>query len=178
VATETRDAQAERARTLSAEGMTALQAALKAAGLTDDMIRTTGYSLVPEMDWKSGRGVVRGYVVRNQVEVRIDDLARLSAVIDAATTSRATSLSITGPRFALKDEESVEAEALRLAVGAALTRARAMAMGAGRTLGNIVRIEEHAMGGGMPPPQPMMMRSTAAAVTYEVYQKASRHGEG
>lgn len=161
VASESRDARADRARTLSAEGMTALQAALKSAGLTEDAIRTTGYSLVPEMDWKSGRGVVRGYVVRNQIEVRIDDLDRLSAVIDAATTSRGTSLSITGPRFSLKDEASAQAEALREAVTSAMARARAMAMGAGRTLGAITRIEDHKVS-GMPPPQPMMRMAAAA----------------
>jgi uncharacterized protein YggE len=161
LATETRDPRAERARALSAEGMTALQADLKVAGLTDDAIRTTGYSLVPEMDWKNGRGVVRGYVVRNQIEVRIDDLDRLSGVLDAATTSRSTSLSITGPRFSLKDEASALAEALRTAVGSGMERARAMAAGAGRTLGSIIRIEEHNLGGGQPPPQPMMMRMAA-----------------
>jgi len=160
VATETRDAQAERARALSAEGMTALQGALKKVGLADDAIRTTGYSLVPEMDWKGGRGVVRGYVVRNQVEVRIDDLDRLSAVIDAATTSRATTLSITGPRFSLKDEASAQSEALRMAVGSAMARARAIAQGAGRTLGSITRIEDQNLGGSQP--QPVMMRMAAA----------------
>jgi uncharacterized protein YggE len=161
VASETRDARAERARSLSAEGMTALQAALKATGLGDDAIRTTGYSLTPEMDWKSGRGVVRGYVVRNQIEVRIDDLDRLSAVIDAATTSRGATLSITGPRFSLKDEASAQAEALRNAVTSAMARARAMAMGAGRTLGAITRIEDHNLGGAAPP-EPRMMRMAAA----------------
>src|SRR5690606_20278413 len=152
VATETRDAQAERARTLSADAMTALQEALGKAGLAEDAIRTTGYSLVPEMDWKSGRGVVRGYVVRNQIEVRIDDLELLPAVIDAATTARATTLSITGPRFALKDESGAQAEALRTAVGAAMNRARAIAYGAGRTLGDILRVEDQ-FTGTMPPPQ-------------------------
>jgi uncharacterized protein YggE len=161
VASETRDARADRARSLSAEGMTALQAALKAAGLADDAIRTTGYSLTPEMDWKSGRGVVRGYVVRNQIEVRVDDLDRLSAVIDAATTSRGSSLSMTGPRFSLKDEASAQAEALRNAVTSAMARARAMAMGAGRTLGAITRIEDHNLGGAAPP-EPRMMRMAAA----------------
>jgi uncharacterized protein YggE len=161
VASETRDARAERARSLSAEGMTALQAALKAAGLADDAIRTTGYSLTPEMDWKSGRGVVRGYVVRNQIEVRVDDLDRLSAVIDAATTSRGASLSMIGPRFSLKDEASAQAEALRNAVTSAMARARAMAMGAGRTLGAITRIEDHNLGGAAPP-EPRMMRMAAA----------------
>jgi uncharacterized protein YggE len=162
IASETRDVRADRARSLSAEGMTALQAALKSAGLTEDAMRTTGYSLVPEMDWKGGRGVVRGYVVRNQIEVRIDDLDRLSSVIDAATTSRGTSLSISGPRFTLKDEASAQAEALRAAVGSAVARARAMAIGAGRSIGAIVRIEEHNLG-GMAPPEPRMMRMAASA---------------
>jgi uncharacterized protein YggE len=161
VATETRDARAEAARALSAEGMTSLQAAFKAAGLPDDAVRTTGYSLVPEMDWKNGRGVVRGYVVRSQIEVRVDDLDRLSAIIDAATTSKSTSLSITGPRFSLKDEASAQAEALRTAVASAMARARAMAMGAGRTLGSITRIEEHNIG-SIVSPQPQMMRMAAA----------------
>jgi uncharacterized protein YggE len=94
--------------------------------------------------------------------VRIDDLDRLPAVVDAATTSRGTSLSITGPRFSLKDEASAQSEALREAVTAAMARARAMAMGAGRTLGAITRIEDHHVSGGMPPPQPMMRMAAAA----------------
>lgn len=163
VATETRDARAAEARRLSAESMTALQNTLKGLGLNPDAIRTTGYSLVPDMEWKGGRSIVRGYLVRNQIEVRIDDLDRLSDVIDAANTSRGTSLSIIGPRFGLKDEASVQAEALRIAVTAAMTRARAMALGAGRTLGAITRIEEHNLGGMPLPPQPMVMRMAAEA---------------
>lgn len=164
VATETRDPRAAEARRLSAEGMTAVQAALKKIGLPDDAVRTTGYSLVPDMEWKNGRGVVRGYVVRNQVEVRVDDLDKMSDVIDAVNTSRGTSVSIDGPRFALKDVSSVQAEALRMAVSSALERARAMASGAGRTLGAIVRIEEHNLGGGAPP-QPVMRMMAAEAVS-------------
>src|SRR5690606_34641498 len=93
----------------------------------------------------------------------VDDLDRLSAVIDAATTSRGTSLSITGPRFSLKDEASVQAEALSNAVTAAMTRARAMATGAGRTLGAITRIEDHNVGGGAPEPRMMRMAAADAA---------------
>ena len=165
VATETRDARADRARELGAEGMTALQAAIAGAGLAEDAIRTTGYSLVPEMDWKSGKGVVRGYVVRNQIEVRVDDLDRLSGVIDAVTTSRATSVSVTGPRFALKDEASAQAEALPQAVTSALGRARAIAAGAGRTLGEVTRIEDHNLGGVQFSAPQAVMRMAAADAT-------------
>lgn len=161
IATETRDSNAAAARRLSAESMTSLQASLRGVGLATDAIRTTGYSLAPDMEWKNGRGIVRGYIVRNQIEVRIDDLDRLSEVIDTANTARGTTLSIVGPRFGLKDEAAVQAEALRTAVASAMSRAQAMAAGAGRSLGAITRIEEHNLGSPAPP-QPMMMRMAAA----------------
>lgn len=164
IATETRDPQAPEARRLSAEGMTALQAAVKGVGLTDDAIRTTGYSLVPDMEWKNGRGIIRGYLVRNQIEVRIDDLDKVSAVIDAVNASKSTTVSVTGPRFGLKDAASLQAEALRMAVASAVDRARAMASGAGRAIGPIVRIEESNLAQPMPP-QPVMMRMAAESAT-------------
>ena len=83
---------------------------------------------------------MRGYIVRNQIEVRVDDLDKLGAVIDAAGASGATS--IAGLRFDLKDRAVVERDALRLAVEDAMARARAIAAGAKATLGPILRIEE------------------------------------
>ena len=161
VATETRDVRAEEARRKSAEATTAVQAALKGTGLAPDAIRTTGYSLSPEMERNNGRGTVKGYVVRNQVEVRVDDLNKLGDVIDAANATKSTALTISGPRFALKDQQAAETDALRLAVQAAMTRAQAMATGAKRTLGNIVRIEDQ----GAPrlmQPQPMFRMAAGA----------------
>lgn len=161
VATETRDVKAEDARRKSAEGMTAVQAALRRAGVPADAIRTTSYYLTPEMDWNNGRGTVKGYLVRNQIDVRVDNLDRLGDVIDAANATKTTTLTISGPRFALKDQQAAETEALRLAVEAAMTRAQAMASGAKRSLGEIVRIEEP--GASRPPsPQPLMRMAAAA----------------
>lgn len=142
VATETRDGKADNARRISAESMTAVQAALRATGLSADAIQTTGYSLSLDMEWKNGRSTVKGYIVRNQIEVRVDNLDQLSDVIDAANSNRSTTLTISGPRFALKNQQVTETEALRLAVQAALMRAQAIASGAGRMLGRITRIEE------------------------------------
>jgi uncharacterized protein YggE len=106
VATETRDARPDEARRKGAEAMTAVQRAIRSAGLAADAIRTTGYSLTPEMDWNNGRGTLRGYVVRNQIDVRVDDLDDLPDVIDAANSSRNTALSIFGPRFDLKNAQA------------------------------------------------------------------------
>lgn len=163
IATETREPRAADARRRSAESMTALQAVLKAAGLAGDAIRTTGYTLTPEMDWNNGRGTVRGYLARNQIEVRVDDLATLGDVIDAVNTSKNTAVTITGPRFGLKDESAAQNDALRDAVQAALARAQAIAAGARRALGTIVRIEEQNVRGIEPRGEVMFMRSAGKA---------------
>jgi uncharacterized protein len=164
IAVETRETKAAEARRRSAEAMLALQSALRSVGLAADAIRTTGYVLIPEMEWTNGRGTVRGYLVRNQIDVRVDELDKLGDVIDAANGARNTSVSITGPRFGLKDEAAVENEALRLAVQAAMVRAQSIAAGARRSLGAIVRIEEPSRTGLDIRPEPMLMRTTSAKV--------------
>ncbi len=142
IAAESRATAPAEAQRLNAEAMQAVNAALSRAGLATDATRTTGYSLQPDMEYTNGRGRVRGYIARNQIEVRVDDLKKLGAVLDAAGTSGATSLA--GLRFDLTDRATAEREALRLAVQDALARARAIASGAGATLGPIVRIDEQA----------------------------------
>jgi uncharacterized protein YggE len=161
VATAQRETQPVEARRRSAETMTAVQAALKAAGVPADAIRTTGYSLTPDNEWVGGRSTIRGYVARNQIEVSVDNLDRLPAVIDAVNVSRTAGLSIIGPRFELKNRQAAENEALQRAVELAMERARAVSIGARRTVGPVVRIEAHAVD-GMPRPMPMMERMAAS----------------
>lgn len=160
IAAETRAQTPAQAQGLAAEAMTSVHAALMAAGIEEGAIRTTGYSLQPDMQYDEGRARVRGYIARNQVEVRVDDLDRLSDVIDAAGTNGATSMS--DLRFDLKTRSAVEREALRLAVQDAMGRASAIASGANATVGAIVKIDEQR---GMSQPRPMMaMRADTMAM--------------
>jgi hypothetical protein len=161
VATEQRESQPTEARRKGAEAMTAVQAALRRAGVSGDAIRTTGFSLTPDVEWVGGRSTIRGYVMRNQIEVRVDNLDRLPSVIDAVNSPKSAGLSIVGPRFDLKNRQAAENEALQRAVELALERAQAIAAGARRTVGPIARIEAHAVD-GMPRPVPMMDRMVAA----------------
>jgi uncharacterized protein YggE len=129
----------DQAQRLSAAAMTSVRGALAALGVTADAVRTTSYSLQPVFDANTAR-TVRGYVARNVIEVRVDDLARLPAVLDAA--GQAGAASVTGVRFDLKESAAAQLDALRQAVRDAKGRAQAMAEGAGRTLGPVLRIEE------------------------------------
>jgi uncharacterized protein YggE len=161
VATETRDPRAAEARRRNAEAMTAVQATLKGAGVPANAIRTTGFAISPEFDYNDGRSILRGYVVRNQVEVRVDNLDRLSEILDAVNVSRNVAISVSGPRFDLKDERDARHEALVAAVEDAMARARALAAGAKRALGPVIRIDEQSV--GSPPPPPMAFRMGAVA---------------
>ncbi len=145
VAVETRDAKAPQARQLSAVAMTAVMAALKTAGLPADAIKTVGYSLNPDYEYVNGRQRMRGFLVSNQVQVRIDDVAKVADVLDAVgtlTLAASSNLTIANLRFDLKDRSALERDALRLAVVDAMENIKAMAAGAGATLGRIARIDQ------------------------------------
>lgn len=145
VAVETRDAKAPQARQLSAVAMTAVMAALKTAGLPADAVKTTGFSLNPDYEYVNGRQRMRGFLVTNQVQVRIDDITKVADVLDAIgalTLAASSNMTIANLHFDLKDRSALERDALRLAVVDAMENVKAMAAGAGATVGRISRIDQ------------------------------------
>lgn len=158
VAVESRARSPKEAQKLNADAMTAVLQKLKGAGLAGDAIQTRGYDLQAEYDYANGKQTLRGYLARNSVELRIDELSRVGELVDLAVTAGATSVG--GVRFDLKDRAAIEREALRLAVEDARRRADAAASGAGMRVERIVRIEEHRVS-DTPPPRPMVMQMSA-----------------
>jgi uncharacterized protein YggE len=154
IAAESRARSPRDAQRANADAMTAVLARLKGAGLPADAIRTSGYDLQPEFDYANGKQTLRGYVARNSLEVRADDIARVGDILDVAVGAGATS--VTGVRFDLKDHVDAEREALRRAVADARGRAEAAAAGAGVTIDRIMRIEEQRA--FVQEPRPMMMK--------------------
>ncbi|MEZ5316302.1 MAG: SIMPL domain-containing protein [Vicinamibacterales bacterium] len=161
IAAEARAAEPAAAQTQSAEAMTAVRKVLAGAGFAEETIRTTEYSLRPNVEYENGRSRVRGYIARNEIEVRVDDLTKLGRVIDAAGGAGATSMS--GLRFDLKNRADVEREALKMAVEDAMARARAMASGAGASLGPILQVVEQGARSAPVPMARMTMQMAEAA---------------
>jgi uncharacterized protein YggE len=143
VAAESRSRNSADAQRQNADAMTAVMAKLDQAGVQKDAIRTLAYDLQPEFDYANGRQTLRGYVARNSIEVRLDDMTRVGAVLDAAGGGGATSIG--GIRFDVRNREAVERDALRQAVADARARADAAAAGAGRTIDRVIRIQEDAV---------------------------------
>lgn len=130
---------------------------LRAAGIPEEAIRTTAYELHREYEWERERRVAKGYVARNSVEVRVDQIDRLGELLDIAVSAGATDVG--GIRFDLKERAKLERDALRLAVQDARGRAEAVAAAAGQAIEGVLRIEEH--GVTAPPPMPMMRQAMA-----------------
>jgi uncharacterized protein YggE len=165
IAAESRAKTPAEAQKLNADAMSAVMQKLKGVGLPAEAIRTAAYELRPEFDYANNRQTLRGYVARNAVEVRVDDLPKLGEVLDLAVGAGATSVS--GIRFDLKDRASAEQVALQRAVSDARAQADTAAQAAGLRVERVVRIDVH-RDTAMPPPRPMMaMRSEMAVMSTE-----------
>jgi uncharacterized protein YggE len=160
VSAESRARTAPDAQRANVEAMSAVMQKLKGAGLAPDAIRTNAYDLQPEFDYANGRQTLRGYVARNSIEVRVDEIPKLGQVLELAVGAGATAVS--GVRFDLQDRSGAEREALRLAVADARRRADAAASGAGVRVERVVRIEEHRAQPIEPRPMMMAMRQDVA----------------
>ncbi len=163
IAAESRSRVSADAQKQNAAAMAAVLQRIEQAGVPKDAVQTIGYDLNPEFDYANGRQTFRNFLARNTVEVRLDDIDRVGAVIDAAVAGGATT--IAGIRFDVRNRAALERDALRQAVADARARADAAAAGAGATIDRVIRVEEEVQ--PFQPPRPMM-RVTEAIVAGNV----------
>lgn len=133
---------------------------LKAAGIADRDLQTSGLSLNPNWhsDDNGANQRIVGYIASNQLMVRVRALDRLGVVLDAAVQDGANTLN--GLNFGLAQQDEALDEARKRAVADATHRALLLTAAAGVTLGRVVSIGE---GGGYSSPEPMMRADAAMA---------------
>jgi hypothetical protein len=129
----------------NSERMRRVLAAIYAAGVAKDDVRTQDVSVSQSY---SDDGKVDGYSARNSVSVTIRNLARAGAVLDAASNAGAND--VYGPTLTRSDEDELQAKALRSAVEDARAKARTLADAAGVRLGGVTSIRENGDGAPMP----------------------------
>ena len=149
----------------NAQRMTATVAALKRAGVADRDIQTASLSLQPQYRYADNQPpVLTGYQASNRVSVRLRDLARAGAVIDALVAAGANQ--IDGPSFGIDKPEAALDEARTQALATARARAELYAKAAGLHVKRIVRISESEP--AMPGPiRPMMAMAKRDATPIE-----------
>ncbi len=132
---------------------------LKAAGIDAKDIKTQQFQIAPRYrSYKDREAQVEAYVVRNQVEVKVREIARLGDILDQAVALGANQAS--NIVFHVSDAEKRKDEARRKAVENATQRARLLAESAGAKLGPVLTISEEVT--GPRPPRPMAARSMSA----------------
>jgi uncharacterized protein YggE len=128
---------AREALAANSERMKHVLSALRAAGVAKEDVQTEDVSVSPSYE---DRGRITGYTTRNSVNVRIRNLARAGAVLDAATNAGAND--VYGPTLSRSDRDELQAKALRSAVADARAKAEALADAADVQLGSATAIEE------------------------------------
>ncbi len=136
-------AQQENARKTDA----VIRAVREAAGGQPD-IQTSDYSLEPERSYRGDRmPSIIGYEAKNSVTVRLNDLERVGACIDAATGAGANSIeSVT---FTLREDNPKRGETLAEASRQAMRKAESIAQSLG---GRIIRVVEEQEADAAPRP--------------------------
>jgi uncharacterized protein YggE len=138
--------------------------ALKGAGVADRDMQTQDVSVGANYEVEGKEG---GYSARNSLSVRITDLDRAGAILDAA--SRAGANEVYGPSLSRSDREALESHALKDAVANARKRAEALADAAGVTLGDVTAISEQSQ-----PDGPVFAMAERAAADAKVPIKPGR----
>ena len=145
----------EALRQNSAE-MAKVVAKLKAMGIADKDIQTTGINLNAVYDYNGQRPVFRGYQASNRVSVTLRDVARAGPVLDALVAAGATDLS--GPSFSIDDDSAPRAQARKAAFDKAQAQATEYARWAGYSGVRVLSVSEAVNPGR---PMPMMERAMA-----------------
>ncbi len=133
--------------------MNALNGKVKALGISDEDIQTSNYSVYQNYVWNpdTQTSEPRGWIVSQQITVKVRDTSKLSALLETAGTSGATNIS--GPNFTVDDMSKLKDEARAGALADAMKKAEELAQKLGVRFERIIGYREWTEGGS-PPPYP------------------------
>lgn len=170
---------AAEAVTANSAAMEKAIAALKAAGVDDKDVATSGFSVMPRFSSPAPNAPAQneepriiGYEVRNALTVRVHDLGALGTVLDRLVAAGANEVG--GLSLTISDPAKVADSARREAVADARRKAEIYASAAGVRLGRVLRVSERGAGG--PEPVAMMMRADMAKASVPVAAGEQRIG--
>jgi len=125
--------------------ITAIRAAIEAAGVDPLDVRTSGFFVWREERWdEGGEPRLAGYRVTHSLQVVVRDIDAVAVLITAATDAGANQVG--GISFTVADRQALEGEARAAAFAAARQRALELADLAGLRLGAVTAVEELSRG--------------------------------
>ncbi len=132
------------AQSQAATAMDKVMASLKSKGVADKDIQTQNYSIyqVTRYDNNTQQSIVTGYNVSNTVVVKLRDISKAGATIDAVVTAGGNFTRFNGIGFSVEKPQQYYNQARELAMADAKAKAEQMAKLAGLTLGQVTFISE------------------------------------
>ncbi len=148
---------------LNAQAMAQVIDQIRALGVADEDIQTTGINLNARYDYdrQNQRNVFRAYQVSNRVSVKLREIEETGAALDALVAAGATDLS--GPSFSIENDDAAKDLARKRAVERAEARANAYAALYGYDGVKVLSVSESIQGRG--PVQQVVMREAMALDT-------------
>lgn len=127
---------------INAREMSTVIARIKALGIKEDDIQTTGINLNARYDYdrQTRKQIFRGYSVSNRVSVILREVDETGEVLDALVAAGATD--INGPSFSVDDDTAAKAQARKAAMETAEERAMEYAGWAGYTGIRLLEVSE------------------------------------
>ncbi|HWS78209.1 MAG TPA: SIMPL domain-containing protein [Thermomonas sp.] len=155
----TQAADANAAMRANAVQMDKLMGAIRAAGIPERDVQTSGINLNPNYKYvENAPPTIVGYQASNTVNVKVRDLSKLGKVLDTFVEQGANQ--INGPSFEVDKPDEAYDEARIAAIKKAQARAQTYADALGLKVRRMVSISEG--GANFPRPMPMMVRAQAA----------------
>lgn len=137
---ETADTTRE-AQQLVNDKMSAVYGILKGYGISEDDLTTASMSLSPVYSWIDGKQELTGQSARQSISVTLRDISLLANIIDSL--SAVSGISLSSISLDASDKSAAIAEARRLAVQDARSRADVYAESAGLKVDRAMSISEN-----------------------------------
>jgi len=129
------------AQTDNAKKMNTMINKLKGFGVEAKDIQTVNYSISPQYDWTNGKQLLRGYQVSQNLQVKIRDLTKISAVLQVAGEVGVNKIS--GVTFSIDDPEALRQQAREKAIVDANRKAAYLSKATGMKLSKVISVNEY-----------------------------------
>jgi len=127
--------------------MNAIINSIKEQGIEEKDLKTTSFSIYPRYEWRektqfypNGRRALTGYEIRQSLEVKIRDMAKIGTIIQKATDAGANQVG--DLQFTIDDVDEVKKRAREEAIKEAKDKAKELASQLGVKLVRIVNFSE------------------------------------
>lgn len=180
ILTQSKDSKA--AQDLNSQRSVKVSEFLKAQGIADVDVKTTGYNIYPQYSYPSGgEQYISGYQVSQAYDIKVRDIGKVNTILTGLVSAGANQVNNLG--LQVEDPDKAQSEARQKAIDNAKKKAEEIQKQSGIKLGRLVNLSENmsypgayydramsgGLGGGGPVIQPGQNETSVTVnLTYQI----------